>query len=86
MDLKLHGQRQHTGIDVLQVCCETYPTIDPDTRDVNKYTEDITTLKEYIGKYWPSLNSEPAIKETCIYTVSESALCALHHTLSHTNF
>jgi hypothetical protein len=53
------------------VCCHFGAVIDPDTRDMSNFNEDIDTLKEFMAKHMPYANSSaPAIMETCMYTVS----------------
>ena len=48
---------------------------DPDLRDqvnLEEEVKDLTKLKEYVARVFPSLIPEPAIKERCLYTVSNS--------------
>ena len=56
------------------MCLHTGASCDPDLRDqVDSKEEatDIARLKDYVANVFPGLIPEPAIKERCIYTVSD---------------
>lgn len=50
---------------------------DPDYRDLQMDTSDIDILKRYVSRCIPGLVPEPAVVESCMYTVrvEERALC-----------
>ena len=63
------------------MCLHTGASCDPDLRDqvdTKEEARDVACLKEYVANVFPGLIPEPAIKERCIYTVSD-IICV--HTL-----
>ena len=53
----------------VKICRHTGKEVDPDRRDVVDSTEDQKILKTFIEKYFPGVEPEPSIVESCIYTV-----------------
>lgn len=53
----------------LQVCYHMGSKTDPDQRDLQKDKSDIEILQHYIARCFPGLVPEPAIVESCLYTV-----------------
>lgn len=43
--------------------------MDPDSRDKADDSWVIDKMKRYIARHFPELEAEPAIAETCMYTV-----------------
>jgi hypothetical protein len=52
-----------------QICLHHGPAIDPDNRDGVDNQWVLDTIKMIIHTYFPTLEKEPRIVETCIYTV-----------------
>lgn len=77
----------------VQVCYHIGSEADPDQRDKQTDKSDIEILKHFIAQSLPGLVPEPAVVESCLYTVrtsvsgppypSESAVCSfkLHASL-----
>ena len=54
---------------VPQICLHWGPEVDPDIRDMADDSWVIDKMKGYVSRHFPELESEPAIAETCMYTV-----------------
>eukprot|EP00105_Crassostrea_gigas_P038872 XP_019923020.1 PREDICTED: peroxisomal sarcosine oxidase isoform X1 [Crassostrea gigas] len=57
------------GIPV-HICLHWGPEVDPDSRDKADDSWVIDKMKRYIARHFPELEAEPAIAETCMYTMS----------------
>ena len=54
----------------VQVCYHTGSETHPDMRDRQSDQSDIDILKRYLTRCFPGLDPEPAVVESCMYTVS----------------
>lgn len=52
-----------------QVCNHVGLKTDPDQRDSSKEDGDVATVKRFVARVLPGLIPEPAVVETCMYTV-----------------
>lgn len=52
-----------------QICNHFGSKADPDQRDKQADMSDIEILKGYVARYFPGLVPEPAVVESCMYTV-----------------
>ncbi|CAK8694785.1 unnamed protein product [Clavelina lepadiformis] len=74
--------------DLMKVCCHTGPIIDPDQRDCYdsaSFDLSMKVLKSSIKKHFPNLIPEPAVLETCIYSVTPDKDCILDCHPQHKN-
>lgn len=53
----------------LQICYHTGSRTDPDRRDQQTDRADIQILQRYVARCFPGLIPEPAVVESCMYTV-----------------
>ena len=58
---------------MFQLCCHVGLPCDPDRRDLVSVDEIIQKTKEYVARTFPGLEPEPAVIETCMYTVRSVA-------------
>ncbi|KAK4316346.1 hypothetical protein Pmani_012475 [Petrolisthes manimaculis] len=61
------------------------PVVDPDKRDIAVSDELRESIKKYMSKKYPGLNPEPAIEETCLYTVTPDGEFVLDRHPKHPN-
>ena len=54
------------------MCVHNGPRIDPNMRDVNANDDnsDEIALANCVRNFFPGLEDQPSIRDTCIYTVS----------------
>lgn len=57
----------------VQICYHVGSETDPDQRDKQTDRSDIDILQRYIRRCLPGLDPEPAVVESCMYTVSINA-------------
>ncbi|KAF0300927.1 Peroxisomal sarcosine oxidase [Amphibalanus amphitrite] len=67
------GHRRVLLID--QLCYHVGVPCDPDRRDTVRMDGVLQTTKEYVARTFPGLEPEPAIVETCMYTVTPDERC-----------
>ncbi|XP_078101958.1 peroxisomal sarcosine oxidase isoform X2 [Sander vitreus] len=61
----------HTGLQLpLKVCYHAGAETDPDQRDRQTDRSDIDILQHYIARCLPGLVPEPAVVESCMYTLT----------------
>lgn len=53
----------------LQVCYHTGSKTDPDQRDRQTDRSDVDILRRFVARCMPGLVPEPAVVESCMYTV-----------------
>lgn len=62
----------------VQVCYHMGSETEPDERDKQTDRQDVDAVSSYISRCLPGLVPEPAVVESCMYTVSQ---CSLHYTV-----
>ena len=65
--MSLQSIPSKTGL--FQICRHDGKDVDPDRRDAVDATDDAAILKTFISKFFPGVEPDPSIVETCIYTV-----------------
>ncbi|XP_049912275.1 peroxisomal sarcosine oxidase isoform X2 [Epinephelus moara] len=61
----------HTGLQLpLEICYHMGSETDPDQRDKQTDRSDIDILQRYIARCLPGLVPEPAVVESCLYTLT----------------
>nr|XP_042910571.1 peroxisomal sarcosine oxidase [Parasteatoda tepidariorum] len=69
-----------------KVCYHGGPMCDPDKRDQSaSYVEYEQILKDHVTKHLPLLEAEPAIVETCMYTLTPDEVFLLDRVPGHKN-
>lgn len=53
----------------VQICYHMGSVADPDQRDMQKDKSDIDILQRFVKRCLPGLVPEPAVVESCLYTV-----------------
>lgn len=56
-------------ISFIQICYHGGFKTDPDERDKQKDTSDIELVQRFVTRCFPGLVPEPAVVESCMYTV-----------------
>lgn len=59
---------------ILQICYHNGSPADPDQRDQVTDRYDIEILKRFVGTRFPGLVPDPAVVESCMYTVRVNTL------------
>lgn len=72
-----------SDVIVAQVCYHVGSKTDPDQRDMQKDRSDIDILQRYIARCLPGLVPEPAVVESCLYTVQCEHHAHLHRAHLH---
>ncbi|XP_043204607.1 peroxisomal sarcosine oxidase-like [Amphibalanus amphitrite] len=62
---------------LVKLCYHVGVPCDPDRRDTVRMDGVLQTTKEYVARTFPGLEPEPAIVETCMYTVTPDERCIL---------
>lgn len=57
-----------------QVCNHIGTKTDPDHRDRDTAEWDVEVLKRFVARVLPGLEPEPAVVETCMYTVGNTCI------------
>ncbi|XP_022074289.2 peroxisomal sarcosine oxidase isoform X2 [Acanthochromis polyacanthus] len=61
----------HTGLQLpLEICYHAGSKADPDQRDQQTDRSDIDILQRYVKRCFPGLFPEPAVVESCLYTLT----------------
>uniref|UniRef100_A0A3P9M3A3 Peroxisomal sarcosine oxidase n=1 Tax=Oryzias latipes TaxID=8090 RepID=A0A3P9M3A3_ORYLA len=55
---------------MVKICLHAGSPADPDQRDQQKDRSDIETLQRFVSRRFPGLVPEPAVVESCLYTVT----------------
>uniref|UniRef100_A0A3P8QSF5 Peroxisomal sarcosine oxidase n=1 Tax=Astatotilapia calliptera TaxID=8154 RepID=A0A3P8QSF5_ASTCA len=66
----IYGLPSNEYPGLMKVCYHMGSKTDPDQRDLQKDRSDIEILQHYIARCFPGLIPEPAIVESCLYTLT----------------
>lgn len=69
-DYAVFGSPSEEYPGLVKICLHWGPEVDPDSRDKADDSWVIDKMKRYIARHFPELEAEPAIAETCMYTMS----------------
>ncbi|XP_029964394.1 peroxisomal sarcosine oxidase isoform X2 [Salarias fasciatus] len=72
-DVHIYGLPSNEYPGLMKVCLHIGKKTDPDQRDQQSDRSDIALLKRYISRCLPGLEPEPAVVESCLYTVTASS-------------
>uniref|UniRef100_A0A1A7WRR5 Peroxisomal sarcosine oxidase n=2 Tax=Iconisemion striatum TaxID=60296 RepID=A0A1A7WRR5_9TELE len=70
---------------LMKICYHTGSPTDPDQRDRQTDRSDIDILQRYVARCFPGLIPEPAVVESCMYTLTPDHLFVLDCHPSHNN-
>ncbi|CAG6007029.1 peroxisomal sarcosine oxidase isoform 2-T2 [Menidia menidia] len=66
----IYGLPSNEYPEMMKICYHMGSETDPDNRDQQKDRSDIDILQRYIARCLPGLHPEPAVVETCMYTLT----------------
>ncbi|KAM6933588.1 peroxisomal sarcosine oxidase [Xenentodon cancila] len=66
----IYGLPSNEYPGMMKICYHMGSNTDPEQRDRQTSTADIDILRHYITQYFPGLLPEPAVVETCMYTLT----------------
>ncbi|XP_030648709.1 peroxisomal sarcosine oxidase isoform X2 [Chanos chanos] len=76
----------HTDLQLpLEICYHMGSKTEPDERDRQKDQTDVHVLSHFVSDYLPGLEPEPAVVETCMYTVTPDHHFVLDYHPIHRN-
>ncbi|XP_024121101.1 peroxisomal sarcosine oxidase [Oryzias melastigma] len=70
---------------MVKICLHAGSNTDPDQRDQQTDRSDIETLQRFVSRRFPGLFSEPAVVESCLYTVTPDDHFVLDHHPAYRN-
>ncbi|CAJ1065934.1 peroxisomal sarcosine oxidase [Xyrichtys novacula] len=81
----IYGLPSNEYPGLMKVCFHAGFETDPDHRDKQKNTSDIDILQRYIARCFPGLDPQPAVVESCLYTLTPDRNFVLDHHPAYSN-
>ncbi|KAI1903663.1 hypothetical protein AGOR_G00029520 [Albula goreensis] len=81
----IYGLPSNEYPGLVKICYHTGSETDPDKRDRQTDRSDIDILSQFVSRCLPGLDPEPAVVETCLYTVTPDHHFVLDRHPSHSN-
>ncbi|XP_054901429.1 peroxisomal sarcosine oxidase isoform X2 [Poeciliopsis prolifica] len=81
----IYGLPSNEYPDLMKICYHMGSKTDPDYRDLQTDTSDIEILKRYVSRCIPGLVPEPAVVESCMYTLTPDRHFVLDHHPNYSN-
>ncbi|XP_008423411.1 peroxisomal sarcosine oxidase [Poecilia reticulata] len=81
----IYGLPSNEYPDLVKICYHMGSKTDPDYRDLQTDTSDIDILKRYVSRCIPGLVPEPAVVESCMYTLTPDRHFVLDYHPNYSN-
>uniref|UniRef100_H3CHB8 Pipecolic acid oxidase n=1 Tax=Tetraodon nigroviridis TaxID=99883 RepID=H3CHB8_TETNG len=81
----IYGLPSHEYPGLVKVCNHVGVKVDPDQRDQRVEDWDVDLLKRFVAQFLPGLVPEPAVVETCMYTMTPDTHFVLDRHPAHSN-
>ncbi|XP_003978476.2 peroxisomal sarcosine oxidase [Takifugu rubripes] len=81
----IYGLPSHEYPGLVKVCNHLGVRTDPDQRDRDASEWDVEVLKRFVARVLPGLVPEPAVVETCMYTMTPDSHFVLDRHPAHSN-
>ncbi|KAI4886517.1 hypothetical protein NFI96_024885 [Prochilodus magdalenae] len=81
----IYGLPSNEYPGLMKLCYHMGSKTDPDERDQQTDRSDVDMLRRYISRCFPGLVPEPAVVESCLYTVTPDLQFVLDHHPTYSN-